>query len=108
MVTARAGSTRARRAAEMRRTLAAFEGSGLSQVAFCRREAIPLSTFTYWRRRLGTEVSAGSPFVELRVVDRREEGVVQIALPGGAIASIGAEASEDFIRRILRAAGASC
>jgi putative component of toxin-antitoxin plasmid stabilization module len=26
--------------------------SGLSQAAFCRSEAVPLSTFQYWKRRL--------------------------------------------------------
>ena len=38
----------------------AWQRSGLSQKAYCQREALAVSNFGYWRRRLsgGTPVSA--------------------------------------------------
>lgn len=40
------------------RRLALFEQSGLSQVRFCSRLGLPLSSFQYWKRRLGTSPAA--------------------------------------------------
>lgn len=37
--------------AQWREVFAAYEASGLSQAAFCRREVLALSTFQYQRRR---------------------------------------------------------
>ena len=39
--------------ADGRALLAAFAESGLTQKAFCEREGVALSTFQYWKRRLG-------------------------------------------------------
>jgi len=59
----------------VRRTAAAradiikrHEASGLSQVKFCEREGIALSTFDRWHQRLG--------------VGGREAKLIQLALPG--------------------------
>ncbi len=38
---------------QWRAILSAFAGSGLSQKAFCEREGVAVSTFPYWKRRLG-------------------------------------------------------
>jgi len=44
--------TRRRGEAFWRRAMTAHRRSGLTQVDFCRRNDLALSTFQYWRRRL--------------------------------------------------------
>lgn len=39
--------------------------SGLSQAEFCRSEAVPLSTFRYWKRRLRDETRAEAASAEV-------------------------------------------
>lgn len=46
----RMGSTTSRRAREMRRVLARWEGSGLSLRAFGERHGIAVSTLAWWRQ----------------------------------------------------------
>lgn len=46
---ARLGSTTTARAREMRRVLARWGRSGLTQREFAQREGIPASTITWWR-----------------------------------------------------------
>ena len=110
MVLGRRGRSRSDRAAQMRELIAEFETSGESQVGFCRGHGLALSTFLYWRRRIrgASQAGARSAFVELQVVSGKAGAGVEIALPGGAVAKIGLDASEELIRRVLRAAGAPC
>lgn len=103
----RVTGSRAVHAAEMRRIVGSFESTDLSQAEFCRIRGIPLSTFTYWRRRMRS-VGRPSPFVEVDVVRVGVGGRIEISLPGGLTAMIGSDASEDFIRRLIRAAGSAC
>lgn len=51
----RVGSRRRRGESFWRRTLMAQRHSELSQVEFCRRNDLALSTFQFWRRRLRDE-----------------------------------------------------
>jgi transposase-like protein len=44
-----------RSAAQWRTLVAAFEQSGVSRRAFCARHGVSVSTFDWWRKRLGTE-----------------------------------------------------
>lgn len=43
------------RKAAMRELLAEYKKSGLRRGAFCQQRGIPLTTFDYWRRELGTK-----------------------------------------------------
>jgi hypothetical protein len=57
--------------------------SGLSMVAFCRRENVRASLFYGWNRRLRLE-GASSGFVEAKLVgERRSFSHIQIRLRGG-------------------------
>lgn len=99
---------RAARQSEMSAVAAKFESSGLPQAEFCRVHGIPLSTFTYWRRRLRMSPSSSPPFLQVEVVGDGSGFPIEVSLPGGLIARIGADASEEMIRRLVRAAGQPC
>ena len=51
---------RRRTAVEMRSFIAAWKKSGLTQREFASREGLPLSTLTWWRRRLKDDAEASS------------------------------------------------
>ena len=78
-----------RGASQWRAILSAFAGSGLSQKAFCEREGLALSTFSYWKRRLANDDAAPSSEAEAAVIDlgalddRPEGWAVEIALGDG-------------------------
>ncbi len=67
------------------------EASGLSALAYCRREKIPRSTFTRWQQRL--RVAAPPPdaarFVELPLVANEDASLssaaLELSLPGGVV-----------------------
>ena len=52
-----------------RRRVEDWSGSGLSQAEYCRRSGIPLSTFQYWKRRLGSQIGAD------------ERSIVEVPIP---------------------------
>jgi len=47
--------------AEWQHILERFEASGMTQAAFCREQGLSVSTFGYWKRRLGEHRQAGGP-----------------------------------------------
>lgn len=86
------GSKRVRRSADdWREILEQQRASGLSQVAFCRREEIALSTFARWKQRLaaqpktGSESVAGEPgWIELPSIEQSGAGwLIELDLGGG-------------------------
>ena len=76
---------------EWREILARFEASGISQREFCRKEGLPLGSFSRWRRRLeGGETPHGldtGRFVELTPnpspLTGLSGGDMELLLPGG-------------------------
>ena len=66
--------TRARRSREAwRQSIEDWCSSGLSQVEFCKRHNLALSTFRWWRRRLSEEAHDETcGFVELHVAPEPE------------------------------------
>jgi hypothetical protein len=86
------GSVR-RSEADGRALLAAFADSGLTQKAFCEREGVALSTFQYWKRRLGQppaasggaqEPASAASVIDLGTLEDRPSGwEVEIALGDG-------------------------
>jgi hypothetical protein len=69
--------------------VAAWEQSGLSQAAFCRRERIHAGTFAWWKRRLqkagGKSLSSGRGRVRGKRPTRREQWVeARTSRPAGS------------------------
>jgi transposase-like protein len=77
----RRSSHQRRSVEEWQSILEAQERSGLSRLAFCRREGIPPTTFDKWKRRLR---SVGA-FLEL--TPRMESGPweLEVTLPAGVV-----------------------
>ena len=72
-----------RDAAEWGALLERQEASGLSRLAFCRRERIPPSSMTKWRKQL---TSLPARFVELTPSPVQPAGwELEVALPNGAV-----------------------
>ncbi len=77
--------------AEWQRILERFEASGLTQAAFCREQGLSLSTFGYWKRRLGEQrrpsepdASTGAGVIDLSALTDRPPGFsVEIQLGDG-------------------------
>jgi len=82
---------------EWEQILARFKKSGLSAVAFCRREKISKNTFSKWHGRMEAKRSTRSvaPFVELKplatqptaIIEPRSSasGEFELSLPGGVV-----------------------
>ena len=103
----RSPGRRAAHAAEMRRIVASFASSGLTQAGFCRSKGVALSTFNYWRHRV-RHFSSQSPFVEVELASEVASSPIELAFPGGVTATIGQDTSDDLLRRLLRAARQAC
>jgi hypothetical protein len=67
-------------------------GSGLSQIAFCERKGIALSTFAHWKRRLSSAVTdsdandskRSSPWIDLGALAGSASGWdIELDLGGG-------------------------
>ena len=68
--------------ARWREHLAAWRESGLSQVAFCRKNDLPIHSFRWWKRRLAeldaascgaVNVSGADAFAPVRIVPSLED-----------------------------------
>ena len=88
------GKLRRRGEGFWRRAMKAHRHSGLTQVEFCRRNELALSTFQYWRRRLrevepesGTEPLEVDDFLEVQVrapaADSGASGSFELIFPSG-------------------------
>jgi len=79
----------------------AWQRSGLSQKAYCQREALAVSNFGYWRRRL----SGGTPdtrFIPLGVAP--VSSVTRIHLPDGILIEVPTGSLATVLSVIQRAA----
>jgi hypothetical protein len=79
-----------RSAAEWRQVFERFEASGLSALAFCRRERIPRGTFLRWRHRPPVSEPDRGAFVEVPLPapargSSLASGEMELSLPGGVI-----------------------
>lgn len=76
--------TREGKAAAWRRRMAQWQSSGMSQSGYCRRQGLALSTFQYWRKRVGEAAGRdgaagnGSAFIP---VDVKESSALVAPLP---------------------------
>ena len=53
------------RTAYWKSQIASWKTSGLSQKQFCQREHLALSTFSYWKRKIGGRANSGVEFYPL-------------------------------------------
>ncbi len=72
---------RRRSVEEWRSLLADQERSGLSRLAFCRREGIPAPTFDTWKRRIRSEAA----FVDLTPTPESTPWELEVTLPAGVV-----------------------
>jgi len=86
------------RAAEMRRVMGEYEGSGQSRRAFCERRGIAVSTFGYWRREL-----AKRPRLVAVRVGESEARFALVLANGRRIECTGEEGLAGLIRMAERA-----
>lgn len=96
---------------EMAALLARREDEGLTWAALAEESGVPLSTLTYWRRKLEANDDAGAKaskqsFVELLVeptdLPLPSTGI-DLVTPSGHRFSIGREFDADTLRRLLAA-----
>jgi hypothetical protein len=93
-------------AAERAALLAAYDGCGLTQVEFARREGIKYSTFTTWlqeRRHAARKAKEPAPkmrFEEVRLPAQSAHDGLEVRLPDGMVIR-GASALE--VAELLRA-----
>ena len=90
--------------------LATFDGSGLTQRAFARREGVNFHTFVAWlQRRRSTATHHGAPgtrrFQEVCAAPgvRADATFLEVALPGGLVVRGGSAAAVAELVRALRA-----
>jgi transposase-like protein len=108
-----------KQAAKRRRVATALAQSGLTQREFARQEGIPLSTLTWWLRRVRKE--GGEPrgrksrFLEVELIAEPErprpessvrlaEDQVEFALPDGTMVRMPPGVDEGTMTMALRAA----
>ncbi len=77
-----------------REQIAAQRNSDLSIREFCSRRGLAVSTFSYWKRKLGERGGASSSLVPVKVVGRAREGdddgdsVIEVGLSGGRVVRV--------------------
>ena len=85
-----------------RRHIATWQRSGLSQAEYCRRNALPIKSFGYWKRKSG-ESSTGElnffPLVVSTLPRSQESSSLQLTLQGKRFAI---EIKEDFSPSLLK------
>jgi hypothetical protein len=71
--------------ARARRLLEKFRTSGSSQTAFCERNHVSISLFSYWLHRVQRPIPAGKPaFQEVPLPSVPAPSACVLTLPGGA------------------------
>ena len=64
----RGGRNEEQKARRWRQEVGAWQGSGESQVAFCRRRKLRRDQFVYWKKRLG-ELDSGQGAKSIEIVE---------------------------------------
>lgn len=111
---------RAAREQEMRRLVRDQERSGLSQRKFCDVHGVPLSTLTWWRKKLGQgggcKGHQAGEFFEVKLVDDTlatetelpTVSPIEIRLPGGAVIRIPHGVPEATLRGVISMVAVPC
>jgi hypothetical protein len=94
--------TKEEREAYWRELLAKQAASGLSGRAWCVREAVSYTTFTYWRRRLG-QPAAVAPLTLIRVDGGEAEACALWLSVGGARIEVRPGFDAGLLKRVVAA-----
>ena len=99
--------TRTEKRERWQEVVAAWEGSGLSQAAFCRERGLCLASFGYWRRRLREAVGEVG-FAEVAIGDLAEAAAgsgVRLVVGDGVVVALDVGFDEMTLRRLLQVVG---
>ena len=83
----------------------AWEQSGLSQADFCKARSLALSTFQYWRRKIGQGCNDSPRFYPLAIMpsiealDKSSPGILRVILGDRRFVL---EIAEDFSEKALK------
>lgn len=77
--------------------LQAWESSGLSQSAYCRKHALSLTNFAYWRKRFKSE----TPTKIIPIVREASVAGVQVRSPSGWQIALPANLSLESLRQLM-------
>jgi len=93
--------------AEMARALARRDARGLTYDELSAETGIPVSTLSYWQRKLRDEAEAPA-FVELELEDDAADagegdGAIEITSPGGYRVRFDSGVASEELRRVLEA-----
>ena len=122
----RAARSRAEKEELYRALLAEQEACGLSLAEVSRQTGIPVTTLSWWRKRLGSSRGSTSS-APVRVGDDEgaisllpvavsanggepapPPGVIEVSLPGGAAVRVPAVFEDDVLRRVVGILTESC
>lgn len=82
-----------------------WQGSGLTQKAFCEQQSLRYHTFYYWykcyRRGQGRPGENNPPFVKLKIEKPVEVCSVEINYPGGIRLMFHAPVSSNYLKALL-------
>ena len=86
----------------------AWKQSGLSQANFCKVRSLALSTFQYWRRKIGPSGNDSPRFYPLAVVpslealDKSSPGILRVILGDRRfVLEIGEDFSETTLKKLI-------
>ena len=114
----------------IRDVVARWPRSGETQARYCERQGIPLSTFSYWRRRMpkknsaapaiafhevtlsefpeSTSASVGAGSRKVELVPTSERWSAEIAMPSGIVVRVGFGLESSALKAILEAVLRAC
>jgi hypothetical protein len=100
---------RAGHAARMRELVGKFDPEKETQVGFCRKRGLSLSTFLYWRKRMQGSVEGTAGLVEVTVNPEADGDVgFEIQLGSTMTAHFPGCVSQETLRRFFLAVKTSC
>ena len=99
------------KAEHWRQCVEAFQSSGLSRKAYCRKHQLNIHNLDYWRRRLNRDPGPGSPesinqFVPIRVYeDTLSDSTIKLRI-GQITIEVAAGFAPQHLKNILQVLGA--
>ena len=86
-----------------KRHIANWDRGKVSQQEYCRKAGIPLSTFQYWKSRLGKETGAFAAVEVVREPGYENQVLCSLSFKDRWRIEFGKEASPGFVKSILSA-----
>ena len=88
---------------QMFKLIEQWQGSGLTQNAFCQQHAIRYHVFHYWYRRYRQNKGEGnnSSFVKLQIAKSSPAGSIEINYPGGIRITFHELVSSNYLKALI-------